>query len=190
MPVLADHRDVKPPELIGTQQALRGKAHRGTQGQHVVFAGPQHPGDPGGVGQLPVPPHQLENTIGKMRLGNGLERGSGRFAGAAEAESQRTQVKKFPAVHGLPFRPSGGLRVAARFSGSRPDRMSELAGPALSDPVDRPVSLFPEKPNTEAVQGQGSCQPRQGRKNSHHAGTWRLSFCDSPSRGGVILRLA
>ena len=58
MPVLADHRDVKPPELIGTQQALRGKAHRGTQGQHVVFAGPQHPGDPGGVGQLPVPPHQ------------------------------------------------------------------------------------------------------------------------------------
>ena len=120
MPVLADHRDVKPPELIGTQQALGGKAHGGAQGQHVGFAGPQHPGDPGGVSQLPVPPHQLENTIGEMRLRNGLERGSGRFAGAAaaEAESQRTQVKKFPAVHGLPFRASRGCSPFFGASGS------------------------------------------------------------------------
>ena len=65
--------------------------------------------------------------------------------------------------------------------------MGELAGPALSDPVDRPVSLFPEKPNTEPRRRQVSCHPCQGPKNSHHAGTWRPGFCDSPSRGGVIL---
>ena len=115
MPVLPDHRDVYPPELIGTQTALRGKTHRVPQGQHVGFAGIQHPSDPGGVGQLPVAPHELENTIGEMGLRNGRERSTGRIGGpaAAEAESQRTQVKKFPALHGVPFR---GCSVAVRFS--------------------------------------------------------------------------
>ena len=94
VPVLADHRDVKPPEMIGTQTALPGKAHGGAQGQHLGFAGLQHPGDPGGVGQLPVAPHELEDPIGEMRFRNGLRRSGGRVAGAAaaEAESQRTQV--------------------------------------------------------------------------------------------------
>lgn len=115
VPVLADHRNVNPPELIGAQKALRGETHGGAQGQHVGFTGLQHPGDPGGVGQLPVAPHELEDPIGEMRLRNGLRRSGGRIAGAAaaEAESQRTQGKKFPALHGVPFR---GCRVAVRFS--------------------------------------------------------------------------
>ena len=78
MPVLANDRDIDPAELIGRDLDLGRQTHRFADRRDLGGLTTHHLGHPVEVRQLPVPPDELMQPIGKMRFGDSLE--AGRFA--------------------------------------------------------------------------------------------------------------